>query len=95
MRIASIRLALAEEEVQAIVAHGLDDIFYVLTLQSRLRELLILLVESVKHHPAHSFLILIYMIHQHFQVDWRCYVLLHTIRDKDVKIKEYLLKVMV
>ena len=73
-------LALAKEEVQAVVAHGLDDVFDVLALQSRPGESLILLVESEEHHPAHTFLILIDMIHQYFQVDWRCYFLLHTIR---------------
>jgi len=83
-------LALAKKEVQAVIAHGLDDVFYVLTLQSRLGKGLIFLVECEENHSAHAFLILVYMIHQHFQVDWHRYVPLHTIRDKKVKLKVYM-----
>lgn len=63
-------LLASEEEVQPIIAHGLNDVRDVLTLQPPDSELLILLVEGVEHHLAHPFLVFVDMVHENLQIDW-------------------------
>ena len=68
-----------EEEIQAFVAHRLNNIVNVLMLQSRYGKRLILLIKGIEHQSAHALLIFIYMIHQDLQIYWCC-GFLHTIQ---------------
>lgn len=71
--------ALAEKEVETIVAHGLDDVVYVLVLESCYGERLIPLVEGEKHHAAHPLLVLIDVVHQDLHIYRHRFFLLHSL----------------
>ena len=59
---------LAKEQVQTVVTYRLDDVAYVLVLQSCDDKLLITLVEGEKHHSAHTFLKLVDVVDQNLHV---------------------------
>ena len=60
----------AELQVQAVVANGLYDVFYVLAFQSAYGKVLVFLVEREEHHTAHSLLVFVDMVHQNLHVYW-------------------------
>ena len=60
----------AEIQVQAVVANGLYDVFYVLAFQSAYGKVLVFLVEREEHHTAHSLLVFVDMVHQNRHVYW-------------------------
>ena len=57
-----------EVKIEAVVAHGLDDVVDVLALQTAPGKFLILLVEREEHHTAHSLLVFVDMVHQYLHI---------------------------
>ncbi len=60
---------LSEKEVHAVVAHWLDNVVYVLMLQSFYCKVFIFLVESEEYHLPNALFIFIYMVHEYFHVN--------------------------
>ena len=61
-------LATAKEEIEAVVAHGQEDVVDMLMAEAVHGIVLILLVEREEHHLAHSLLVLIDMVHQYLHI---------------------------
>ena len=70
-------LFLAEKEIEAFIAHGLDDVGDACMFQTGTGIGLIALIESEEHHVADSFLEFVDMVHEHFHVGGQNLGLLH------------------